>query len=127
MNQLRRLEHAVRSAGPPRPRISGVVTEATAGAYSVSGLSRFVALGDCVRLALGGHEQLAEVIRIDEARVAVKPFDVHASASLGTRVYLDGPARFALRVGTSHPGSTKAMMYVPAIAALRQASDRAVP
>jgi flagellum-specific ATP synthase len=91
MNQLRRLEHAVRSAGPPRPRISGVVTEATAGAYSVSGLSRFVALGDCVRLALGGHEQLAEVIRIDEARVTVKPFDVHASASLGTRVYLDGP------------------------------------
>jgi flagellum-specific ATP synthase len=91
MNQLRRLEHAVRSAGSPLPRISGVVTEATAGAYTVSGLSRFVALGDCVRLALGGHEQLAEVIRIDEARVTVKPFDVHASASLGTRVYLDGP------------------------------------
>ena len=43
------------------------------------------------------------------------------------RVYLDGPARFALRVGTPHRGSTKAMMYVPAIAALRQASDRAVP
>ena len=42
------------------------------------------------------------------------------------RVHLDAPARFALRVGT-HTLPTEAMMYVPAIAALRQASDRAVP
>jgi flagellum-specific ATP synthase len=91
MHQLARLDRAVRSAGPPGLRISGVVTEATAGAYSVSGLSRFVALGDCVRLRFRGSEQLAEVIRIDEARVTVKPFDEQLSASLGTRVYLDGP------------------------------------
>jgi flagellum-specific ATP synthase len=91
MHQLARLDNAVRSAGAPGVRVSGVVTEATAGAYSVSGLSRFVALGDCVRLAIRGCEQLAEVIRIDESRVTVKPFDVQASASLGTPVYLDGP------------------------------------
>ena len=91
MNKLGALERAVRSAGPPRLRISGVVTEATAGAYSVGGLSRFVALGDCVSLVVGGLAQLAEVIRIDEARVTVKPFDVQSSASLGTRVYLAGP------------------------------------
>ena len=90
MHQLGRLENAVRSAGSPGVRVSGVVAEATAGAYSVSGLSRFVALGDCVRLAVRGAEQLAEVIRIDENRVTVKPFDVQVSASLGTRVYLDG-------------------------------------
>ena len=90
MHQLARLDDAVRAAGPPGVRISGIVTEATAGAYLVSGLSRFVALGDCVRLAVRGCEQLAEVIRIDETRVTVKPFDVQASASLGTRVYLSG-------------------------------------
>ncbi len=91
MNQLERLDRAVRTGGAPRLRISGTVAEATAGAYAVSGLSRFVALGDCVRLAIGAHEQIAEVIRIDEARVTVKPFEVHTSAALGTRVYRDGP------------------------------------
>jgi flagellum-specific ATP synthase len=90
MNQLLRLERAVRSAGAPGLRISGTVTEATPAGYSVSGLSRFVALGDCVRLSVRGAEQLAEVIRIDENRVTVKPFDVQVSASLGTRVFLNG-------------------------------------
>ena len=90
MHRLARLENAVRSAGAPGVRISGVVTEAAAGAYSVSGISRFVALGDCVRLSVRGSDQLAEVIRIEESRVTVKPFDVNVSASLGTRVFLDG-------------------------------------
>jgi flagellum-specific ATP synthase len=90
MHRLARLENAVRSAGAPGVRISGVVTEAAAAAYSVSGISRFVALGDCVRLSVRGSDQLAEVIRIEESRVTVKPFDVNVSASLGTRVFLDG-------------------------------------
>lgn len=93
MHDLARLEHAIRSgpSGGPRPRISGVVTEVAAGAYRVRGLSRFVALGDCVSLRAGGQDQTAEVIRIDEAGVTVKPFDVRANVGLGTRVYRDGP------------------------------------
>ncbi|HET7410756.1 MAG TPA: flagellar protein export ATPase FliI [Paracoccaceae bacterium] len=91
MHQLARLDHAVRQAPLPRLRVSGIITEATAGAYSVAGISRFVALGDHVRLSTPGHEQLAEVIRIDDERVTVKAFEGRANASLGTRVHVDGP------------------------------------
>ena len=91
MHPLARLDHAVRQAPAPRLRVSGVVIEATAGAYSVAGISRFVALGDHVRLAMPGHEQLAEVIRICDERVVVKAFDGRATAGLGTRVHVDGP------------------------------------
>jgi flagellum-specific ATP synthase len=90
MSRLTELDRAIRSAPPPRLRVSGVVSEASAGAYCISGLSRFVALGDCVRLSTGGGEQLAEVIRIDDARVVAKAFDVEVSAALGTRVYVEG-------------------------------------
>lgn len=91
MNRLSRLAEAVRDVPPPRLRISGAVAEATAGTYAVAGISDFVALGDHVRLAMPGGEQLAEIIRIDGARVIVKAFDGRAGAGLGTRVHVVGP------------------------------------
>ena len=71
----------------PRARVSGAVTEIATTHYRVSGLSRFVTLGQCVEVQIAGHVEVGEVVRIDGAHVTLKPFDAHCKASIGARAF----------------------------------------
>ena len=75
-------------------QISGTVAEVTPTAYRVSGLSRFVKLGDCVSLEPGGRRH-GEIVRIDRAGVTVKPYDSTAAVGLGAEVTLADPVALA--------------------------------
>ncbi len=90
-NALRALADAL--APPSRNssliRVSGVVSEATPTSIRVDGLSWHLKLGQCVEL--GGHDELGEVIRIDERGATVKPFNEPLKIGLGTRVRARGP------------------------------------
>jgi flagellum-specific ATP synthase len=77
----------------PKVRVGGLVSEVTPASYRVSGLSRFVELGECVSLSNGDRGQLGEVIRVDEAAVTVKPFDVMGSVGLGAVAWRHGFVR----------------------------------
>jgi flagellum-specific ATP synthase len=67
--------------------VSGVVTEIAMSHYRVAGLSRFLRLGECVRVDVGDRSQLGEVVRIDDATVTLKPFDARCDAAIGARAY----------------------------------------
>jgi flagellum-specific ATP synthase len=84
-NALERLEHALAAATVKLPKVqaSGVVSEVGPSYARVNGLSHIVRLGECVDLASGEPPQLAEVIRIDEAGVTIKPFDIVHRVGLG--------------------------------------------
>lgn len=88
MNALNRLE-AVLNGGLLNiapVEIGGVVSGVAMSTYSVSGLSRFLRLGDCVRLGLGENSQIGEVVRIEARLTTVKPFDSRSDAALGMAV-----------------------------------------
>ncbi len=68
-------------------RISGAISEVTSAHARVTGLSRFLKLGDCVTFPAGGRCQLAEVVQVDEHGATVKAFDDSVRACLGARVY----------------------------------------
>jgi flagellum-specific ATP synthase len=70
-----------------RTRISGVVTEIATSHYRVSGLSRFLKLGECVNIEAGDHIQVGEVVKIDNTHVTLKPFDSLCEAAIGARAY----------------------------------------
>ena len=55
--------------------------------YRVAGLSRFLRLGECVRVDVGDRFQLGEVVRIDDQTVTLKPFDARCDAAIGARAY----------------------------------------
>ena len=74
--------------------ISGAVSEVTPTSYRVSGLSRFVRLGDCVSLAPAARRH-GEIVRIDRGGATVKPFDSTAAVGLGAPVYLAEPVALA--------------------------------
>jgi flagellum-specific ATP synthase len=84
-NALERLEHALAAAAVKLPKVqaSGVVSEVGPSHCRISGLSQLVRLGECVDLAAGDPPQLAEVIRIDESGVTIKPFDIIHRVGLG--------------------------------------------
>jgi flagellum-specific ATP synthase len=68
-------------------RVSGVVAEVSMSHYRVAGLSRFLRLGECVSVDVGGRVQIAEVVRIDDAAATLKPFDSRCDAAIGARAY----------------------------------------
>jgi flagellum-specific ATP synthase len=79
---------AVLAAGSrtlPKLRVSGVVTEIATSHYRVAGLSRFVRLGECVRVDAGDREQIGEVVRIEDGAITLKPFDARCDAAIGAR------------------------------------------
>ncbi len=55
--------------------------------YRVAGLSRFLKLGECVGVDVGGRVQIGEVVRIDDASATLKPFDARCEAAIGSRAY----------------------------------------
>ncbi|MBR7558956.1 hypothetical protein KC218_20600, partial [Mycobacterium tuberculosis] len=52
-------------------------------------------LGDMVTIRSGNRLHPAEVVRIEQSRVLVKPFDDRIVPSLGTPVFPEGPFRIA--------------------------------
>ena len=55
--------------------------------YRVAGLSRFLKLGECVSVDVGGRVQIGEVVKIDDASATLKPFDARCDAAIGARAY----------------------------------------
>ncbi len=68
-------------------RVSGVVTEVATSYYRVAGLSRFLKLGQCVSVDVGGRVQIGEVVKIDDFSATLKPFDSRCDAAIGVRAY----------------------------------------
>ena len=77
MNALERLESTLASLRKDVPivRVGGIVSEVAATHFRVSGLSRFVKLGELIGLEIEDRVQLGEVVRIDGNGVTAKPFD----------------------------------------------------
>ena len=71
----------------PRVSVGGVVTEIATSHFRVAGLSRFVRMGEIVRLNQAGRAAIGEVVRIDDAAITVKPFDARCDAEIGARAY----------------------------------------
>ncbi len=70
--------------------VGGIVTQVNPAYVRVSGLSRHVRLGQCVCFASGRGTELAEVVRIDENGVTVKPFDAALKTGLGDTAWRHG-------------------------------------
>ena len=78
--------------------ISGKVTAAAAGRYTIAGLSRHLRLGDLVEFRNGPKRRLAEVVRLDPQEAIVCPIEGtagEAAASIGERVWRRGPFMLA--------------------------------
>ncbi len=91
---LAELERSVaRAASEPLVRIGGAITEITASHARVSGLSRFLRLGECVSFGPAGSRHRAEVVRIDSQGVSIKAFESNTPTRLGDPVIRDGPFR----------------------------------
>jgi flagellum-specific ATP synthase len=92
MSALDRLRRDVAFArgSLPMVRVSGQVGEVAPAVYRVSGLSRFVNLGETVTLRSESGSQVGEVIRIDDAVVTVKPFEASAAGGIGTQAFRTG-------------------------------------
>ena len=88
-NALERLAEALASGARslPKTRVSGVVSEIATSHYRVAGLSRFVRLGECVKIEGGDREQIGEVVRIEDGAITLKPFDARCDAAIGARAY----------------------------------------
>ena len=89
LTALDRMERGLAAAAMTMPLTSvcGAVTEIAMSHYRVAGLSRFLRLGECVRVDVGDRFQLGEVVRIDDQTVTLKPFDARCDAAIGARAY----------------------------------------
>ena len=94
MNALERLKSTLASLRKDVPivRVGGIVSEVAATHFRVSGLSRFVKLGELIGLEIEDRVQLGEVVRIDSNGVTAKPFNSHVAAGLGLVAYRLPPA-----------------------------------
>jgi flagellum-specific ATP synthase len=74
----------------PLTRVGGLVSEISLSQYRVTGLSRFLKLGEYVCVEVGGGAQVGEVVKIEGATVTLKPFDARCGASIGARAFRSG-------------------------------------
>ena len=88
-HSLNRLEAALERGSRSLPRVSvgGLVTEIATSHYRVAGLSRFVRLGECVRLGEGRDSRIGEVVRIEDTTITLKPFETLSDTAIGTRAF----------------------------------------
>ena len=86
---LSKLETAFARDGrlAPRVTVGGAVTEIANSHFRVAGLSRFVRLGDIVRLGRDERAAIGEIVRIEDAGVTVKPYDNRVYAEIGERAW----------------------------------------
>jgi len=91
-NALERLEDRMdRARKTLRPtRVSGVVSGVSSSHYEVTGLSRFLKLGEFVEIETEGRLQMGEVVRIDSSSSMLKPFDSHCEAGIARTASLCG-------------------------------------
>ena len=75
----------------PLSGIGGTVSDVSRSAIAVRGLSRDARLGDAVAIRAAGGASLAEIIRVADRQVLVKPFDDRIIPSLGAAVFEEGP------------------------------------
>jgi flagellum-specific ATP synthase len=75
--------------------VGGYVNEVSRSAIGVRGISDKVQLGDIVAIRSDSQLHPAEVVRLEQARVLIKPFDDRIVPSLGTPVFPEGPLRIA--------------------------------
>jgi flagellum-specific ATP synthase len=75
--------------------VGGYVNEVSRSAIGVRGISDKVQLGDIVAIRSDGQLHPAEVVRLEQTRVLIKPFDDRIVPSLGTPVFPEGPLRIA--------------------------------
>jgi flagellum-specific ATP synthase len=92
---LARLAEAITLAADTEPlvRISGTVTEVSPVHWRVSGLSRFVAIGE--NIGIGEASIPGEVVRIDEGSTIVKPFGTGGAVVVGDSAHKIGALRLA--------------------------------
>jgi flagellum-specific ATP synthase len=97
LNALRQLEWALLELqqSTPLASVSGAISEIAPTHFRVSGLSRFVRLGELIGVNTGGKPQIGEVIRIDSDGIIAKPFDRVFSGGLGSVAYRMPPLSFA--------------------------------
>ncbi|RXT35461.1 flagellar protein export ATPase FliI [Bradyrhizobium betae] len=97
MNALRQLEWALLELqqSTPLASVSGAISEIAPTHFRVSGLSRFVRLGELIGVNTGGKPQIGEVVRIDSEGIIAKPFDRVFSGGLGSVAYRMPPLSFA--------------------------------
>jgi len=89
LSPLARLEQRVAQGlrALPATRVSGSVVEVSTSHYRVSGLSRFIKLGECVGVDVGNRVEIGEVMRIDDSSATLKPFDTRSDVTIGARAF----------------------------------------
>jgi flagellum-specific ATP synthase len=97
LNALRQLEWALLELqqSTPLASVSGAISEIAPTHFRVSGLSRFVRLGELISVNTGGKPQIGEVVRIDSEGIIAKPFDRQFAGGLGSVAYRMPPLSFA--------------------------------
>lgn len=97
LNALRLLECALQELQQctPLASISGAISEIAPTHFRVSGLSRFVRLGELIVVNSTGRPQIGEVVRIDSDGIVAKPFDRQFWGGVGASAYRLPPLSFA--------------------------------
>jgi flagellum-specific ATP synthase len=97
LNALRQLEWALLELqqNTPLASVSGAISEIAPTHFRVSGLSRFVRLGELIGVNSAGRPQIGEVVRIDSEGIIAKPFDRLFAGGLGSAAFRMPPLSFA--------------------------------
>ena len=97
MNALRQLEWALLDLqqNTPFASVSGAISEIAPTHFRVSGLSRFVRLGELIGVDSAERLQIGEVVRIDSDGIIAKPFDRLFAGGLGSIAFRMPPLSFA--------------------------------
>jgi flagellum-specific ATP synthase len=97
LNALRQLEWALLDLqqNTPFASVSGAISEIAPTHFRVSGLSRFVRLGELIGVNSAERPQIGEVIRIDSDGIIAKPFDRLFAGGLGSVAFRMPPLSFA--------------------------------
>ena len=97
MNALRQLEWALLELqqNTPLASVSGAISEIASTHFRVSGLSRFVRLGELIGVNSAERPQIGEVVRIDSDGIIAKPFDRLFAGGLGSVAFRMPPLTFA--------------------------------
>lgn len=93
MHALDQLEAAIATGlqGLPKVRVGGIIREVAPTHYLVTGLSRFVKLGERIGFEANGRTLVGEVVRVDDDGAIVKPFEHSTDAGIGALAYRMGP------------------------------------
>ncbi|QOZ28809.1 flagellar protein export ATPase FliI [Bradyrhizobium sp. CCBAU 51753] len=97
MNALRQLEWALQELqqNTALASVSGAISEIAPTHFRISGLSRFVRLGELIGVNSADRTQIGEVVRIDSDGVVAKPFDRQFAGGLGSVAFRMPPLTFA--------------------------------